>query len=371
MLLADCIGSRENRIDQIRLGAALAVFVGHSWHIATGPQAIVPTEHFLNIGFHELAVFVFFFLSGMLISESARRYQGRMARFVWARARRLLPALCINAICIPLLLIATGAWTGPSPGGVFEYAVRLVTLISVEFTRPNVFADLPFAHAINGSVWSLRHEVFVYAIIGLTAVLGLFAHRAGILVVTLILSAWTITGHVLDLSGEPLGGLAFIIEEGRYLAFACLLGCLAHRFAHLIPVDSPGGINIGLLIFAGTAVAHIFLDELVYMHALIIFLSYATLLIAYAGPGEKSGLSGDISYGVYIYAWPLQQLTVYVHQSITGAAPSPLVLIALALPAVLLAGYLSWILVEKPALRLAYPGWVDVLIPGRTLRPDG
>lgn len=43
----------------------------------------------------------------------------------------------------------------------------------------------------------------------------------------------------------------------------------------------------------------------------------------------------------------------------------------LALPAVLLAGYLSWILVEKPALRLTYPGWVDMLIPGRALRPDG
>ena len=126
MMLADMMHSRENRIDQIRLGAALAVFVGHSWHIALGPQAIVPLENIIGIGFHKLAVFVFFFLSGMLISESARRNQDRMDRFAWARFRRLFPALCVNALCIPLLLIATGAWTAPTLGAVAEREVRLV-----------------------------------------------------------------------------------------------------------------------------------------------------------------------------------------------------------------------------------------------------
>lgn len=353
MSLAAVLQSRENRIDQIRLGAALAVFAGHSWHIAIGPQATVPMEHFLKIGFHELAVFVFFFLSGLLISESARRNERSMGRFIWARARRLMPALCVNAICIPPLLIATGAWTAPSLATVGEYSARLITLVSVEYTRPEVFAGLPFAHAINGSVWSLRHEIFVYAMIGGGALFGSFRHHHRFALLVVMLSAWSLAGQWLE--GRASGGLGFILAEGRYLAFACLLGCLAHRFARHIPVDGLGALLVTALLTWGTITASALLDPRLYLYAFIILLSYLTLLLAFFGKGPKAGLPHDVSYGVYIYAWPLQQLTVDLYQRWLGTPPDPHTLIALALPLVLVAGYLSWILVERPAMRIKMP----------------
>jgi len=366
MMLADMMHSRENRIDQIRLGAALAVFVGHSWHIALGPQAIVPLENFIGIGFHKLAVFVFFFLSGMLISESARRNQERMDRFAWARFRRLFPALCVNALCIPLLLIATGAWTAPTFGAVAEHAVRLVTLMSVEFSRPDVFAGLPFEHAINGSVWSLRHEIFVYGIIGLGAVVGTYLRPLRYVGVMLLFSAWTIAGLFLADVEAASSGIAFVLVEGRYLAFACLLGVLAHRYASVLPVDGHVAVGVALGLLVPTIAAQLFLPDWVYTLCLIVLICQLTLLVAYAGSWKKTGLKGDISYGVYIYAWPLQQLTVMAFQSVFGLPPSPWVLAAIALPPVVLAGYLSWILVEKPALKWKMPGWMPV---GFLVRP--
>lgn len=366
MTLDTVLHSRENRIDQIRLGAALAVFVGHSWHIAQGPQAVVPLENFLRIGFHELAVFIFFFLSGMLISESARRNETRMGSFIWARARRLLPALCVNAICIPLLLIATGAWSPASLGGMVEYAARLITLISVDYARPEVFSDLPFAHAINGSVWSLRHEVFVYALIGGGALVGMFQSGWRFYGLCLVFSGWCLAG--LAIAGGAQSGLGFILAEGRYLAFACLLGCLAHRYARIIPIDGLPAANIALLLLSLTATAHLFLAESVYCLCLIALLSYLTLLLAYAGAGPKRGLPYDVSYGVYIYAWPLQQLTVDLYQRWLGMPPEPQILIALALPPVMLAGYLSWIWVERPALSIKCPDWLKADTLFRALR---
>ncbi|MEC9249235.1 MAG: hypothetical protein VX501_01190 [Pseudomonadota bacterium] len=261
MMLADVMHSRDNRIDQIRLGAASAMFFGQSRRAMGGSQGIVKLKGFVGFRFWKLAVFVFFFLSGMLISESARRNQDRMDRFAWARLRRLFPALCVNALCIPLLLIATGAWTAPTLGAVAEHAVRLVTLMSVEFSRPDVFADLPFAHSINGSVPSLRHEIFVYGIIGLGAVVGTYLRPLRYVGVMLVLLAWAIAGLFLADVEAASSGIAFVLFEGRYLAFACLLGVLAHRHASVFPVDGPVAVGVALGLLVPTAAAQLFLPH--------------------------------------------------------------------------------------------------------------
>ena len=349
MYLSDCIGRRENRIDQIRLGAAFAVLVGHSWHISQGPQAVVPLEHSMGVGFHELAVHVFFFLSGMLIVESARRYQSRILQFTWARMRRLMPALCVNAVVVPLVLVATGFWSPASPEALAEYAARLVTLMSIQFTDPHVFVGHPFEHAINGSVWSLRHEVLLYGVIGLGGLLGMFKRPPGFWLVVMLLAGWSVAGHAL--ADEAQGGWPFILVEGRYLAFSGLLGVLAHRYAGHVPVR----LDVTVCLVIWTVVAKLMLPDSLYMLILIVTVCYATLMLAFAGEGQKAGLPHDISYGVYIYAWPVQQMIVGLWLRETGHAIDPWMLVVLATPLVLAAGALSWFLVERPAMRLTYP----------------
>ena len=69
--LADRIGGRDNAIDRLRLFAALAVVLGHSWHLTQGPAARPPLQDYTVFGFHSLAVHVFFFLSGLRLSGAS------------------------------------------------------------------------------------------------------------------------------------------------------------------------------------------------------------------------------------------------------------------------------------------------------------
>lgn len=342
--LSAFIGKRDNHIDQLRLLAAIAVVIGHSWHISLGPDAQVPFEHLTLFGFHELAVHVFFFLSGLLVTESARRFATRPLSYVFRRVKRIFPALIAHAILIPILLVVTGAWTGLSLIGGLEYAARLMTLFSVQYSDPNAFAGLPFEGAINGSVWSLRHEIIVYALLCAAGLFGAFHtpwRRAVFLsgVLALIL-----TGHALAPTADS--GIGFMIAEGRWVMFSFLLGVLAHQFSARIPLRL-GLLLPGLITLGGVQVFA--LPELVAQLAMIYTVCAVTLLAAYHAP-KAQGLKHDISYGIYIYSWPLQQLSVFVFLKHFGITLSPLTLIAACAGPILIAAWLSWILVERPAL---------------------
>jgi len=58
--------------------------------------------------------------------------------------------------------------------------------------------------------------------------------------------------------------------------------------------------------------------------------------------------SGDYSYGVYVYAFPVQQTVVML----IGAHATPLAVFFYSLPVTLMLAYSSWHLIENPSLRL-------------------
>ncbi|MEL6829203.1 MAG: acyltransferase [Pseudomonadota bacterium] len=342
--LSDKIGRRNNHIDQLRLMAALAVVVGHCWHIALGPDAHVPFETLTVFGFHELAVHVFFFLSGLLVTESARRNQTTPVKYLYRRSKRIFPALIVNAISIPILLSLTGAWTGQTPASMLEYAVRAISLFSVQFSHPHAFAGLPFEGAINGSLWSLRHEIIVYAVLCAAGVFGALNNSWRRAIFFGAVLSMIIVGHAL----APIanGGLEFIIAEGRFVMFSFLLGVMAHQFAERIPLRMwlilPG-------LFAPVLNLLLPVPELIAQLSVIYLVCALTLLAAYHVDDAK-GLKRDVSYGVYIYSWPLQQLSLYLVFKWFGVLLSPQALLLVCLPPILLSAYISWISIEKPAL---------------------
>ena len=343
--LSGQIGGRDNWIDQLRLAAAVFVVLGHSWHIALGPQATVPFEHYTLLGFHELAVHVFFFLSGLLVTESARRHGTRPFTYAMRRIRRIFPALIVNAITVPLLLVLVGAWTGVSVKELCIYAIRLITLGAVQFTHSGAFADNPFPGAINGSVWSLRHEIVVYVLLCGAGVFGALQQGWRRSVFFVGVAALSATGFILAPHAE--GGIMFILAEGRFVMFSFLLGVMAHQFAQRVPLH-------GVILLPGLIIAVLgfFVPTPLIMRQLAVIwvVCAATLLIAFPNR-PASGLSHDISYGVYIYSWPFQQLTVFFAMKYFGVTLTPLALFAACMGPIALAAFASWIWVERPALR--------------------
>ena len=346
--LADRIGGRDNAIDRLRLFAALAVVLGHSWHLTQGPAARPPLQDYTVFGFHSLAVHVFFFLSGLLVTESALRHVDNPLGYLKKRALRIFPALAVNAVVVPVVLVAAGAWTGVGPGEMVRYALRLVTLFSIEFAHPGAFAQAPFAGAINGSVWSLRYEIVVYVLLIAASLSGALARpwrRAAFLA---LLLAGVMAGYAA--APHAKGGVLYVVAEGRHVLFSFLLGVAAHQFAGRIPLHPVVALPGIALTVAGTALGQAMLTET----GVIWLTCAATLLLAFpAGPCRK--LPHDISYGIYIYSWPLQQLVVFLAATRLGIALSPIALFLIVLGPLIMIALASWEWIEKPALALAAP----------------
>ncbi|MFM9937198.1 MAG: acyltransferase family protein [Novosphingobium sp.] len=346
--LADQIGRRDNSIDQLRLFAALAVVLGHSWHLTLGPEARPPLQDYTVFGFHSLAVHVFFFLSGLLVTESARRHAGSPLRYIAKRTLRIFPALVVNAVAVPIVLVAVGAWTGVGAAEMARYALRLVTLFTIEFAHPGAFAHAPFAGAINGSVWSLRYEILVYGLLIGASLCGALERpwrRAGFLALLLVI---VLAGY--GVAPHAKGGALYVLAEGRHVLFSFLLGVAAHQFAGRIPLHPVVGIPGIALVVAGAVLGNTMLRET----GVIWLTCTATLLLAFPA-GRCRKLPHDISYGVYIYSWPLQQLTVFLAATRFGVALSPVALFLICVGPLILIALASWSWIEKPALALAAP----------------
>jgi len=308
---------RGNNLNAVRLLLAMAVVVSHAWPLAYGERTPEPLEALTGHSLGGWAVGMFFFLSGLLIAGSAGR--STAARFWSARARRILPGLAVALLVTLLLAALSGA--ALTPGSAATYFLRGITLISLEHHLPGAFADAPLAGVVNGPLWSLAHEVAAYAVCFAAVRLGLLRHHLGLVVLILAaLALWAVPGL-------PARAATF---APLFLAFA--LGMLAHAQSARLPL-SPW-LTLALLMLA----------PLGWPFA-IAALGHGALLLAFRLPALP--LADDLSFGVYIYGWPVAQWLI--HQLPGLSAPQ---LAVLSLLAALPFAALSWRLVEAPMLAL-------------------
>jgi peptidoglycan/LPS O-acetylase OafA/YrhL len=321
MTLADALaGPRVANLDVLRLVLAAAVIVSHAWPLSLGPGTPEPLVAATGQSLGGWAVLLFFFLSGLLVSGSAER---RSARAFWAaRARRLLPGLGAALLVTLALALACGATPSLAEAGV--WFARAFTLVSIEHRIPGAFAGNPYPEVVNGPLWSLFHEVAAYAICLLILRTGMLRRPAG-------LGALVVASTMLALAHDPL--------PGRLATFAPLFGAFAAGMAgHALRNRIRLGLPAALLCLAATLALPPPLA--------VAALGYAALTLALRAPALPLG--ADLSYGLYIYGWPVAQTIVHLRP---GLAPAELAALSLACTLPLAAA--SWHLVERPALRPA------------------
>ncbi|WP_049821023.1 acyltransferase family protein [Kineococcus radiotolerans] len=346
--LATAFDPRSNSLDVLRLVLAATVAVVHTTLLGFGHQ---PRTGSTDLG--SLAVDGFFVLSGFLVAASYLRLNS-LRRYLWHRALRILPGFWLSllltaAVIAPLLAVLTGrsatsVFTGPD--SALSYLSANAALLMRQFG----IAGLPglggAPDVLNGALWTLFFEAACYGIVAVLGVLGVLRRRRWV-VLALLGGLWVLT--IAATAGfNPLGS-----ELMLRFAFVFLLGAAAHLFADRVPVRGSLALVSVVLVVAGL--------YLLPDHRALAGPAFAyVVLYAVVRSPLRCNLRWDLSYGVYVWHWPIAQ--VLVAAGATAVTTVPFVLLSLAVTAVVAA--LSWNLVEHPVL-----GWKDAAWVTRASSP--
>ena len=359
--LATDSADRRNSIGFLRLMFASAVVVSHSRVL--GFRELDPgessTHHQTDLG--KLAVFGFFVLSGYLISGSATRIG--LGRYLWHRFLRIFPGLWVCLLLLafvmaPLVCLhergsLTGFWV--HPGGPFDF-VRANWWTGL---RQLAISDLrvnPIVGIFDGPLWSLAYEMLGYLAIAALAFSGVLT-RARRLILVLVVAGWLYMVHYQTLThswtGPHPAGVTITLPllgalgTGNlvYLGFMFALGTAAQLYKERMSTH-------GALAAAALVVLLVSLRAGGFAVFGLPAFGYLVLWVAMRlrGPFQAVGRKRDYSYGLYIYAWPVQELLTMLNVPRWGL----LVYTCLSLLGGLILAALSWHLVERPALRLKY-----------------
>jgi peptidoglycan/LPS O-acetylase OafA/YrhL len=335
-------GHASNNFDFVRLIAASLVIVGHAY-----PLNALASPGFFQVSIETYAVKIFFVLSGYLVTKSWIE-DPHIPRFLARRALRIFPALigvtilsafALGPIATRLSLIEY--FRNPSLWTYFQNVA-----LYIHYYLPGVFETNLYPGAVNGSLWSLSAEFFMYIIVPVLG--GIFAgrnFRAGYFIATgLIVLA---NMYFLQIASQPLPRVVFYATDMMaWLAMAPYFmvgGCL-FAFRDVIKPD----LAIALaLVLAGLWLTTSGLPAVETL--LLGVTSYAVISFGLASSPliSRAGRYGDISYGLYLYGYPVQQLVSWqLRDRVSVAAQIIISLIGAGACA-----FASWRLIEEPALR--------------------
>jgi peptidoglycan/LPS O-acetylase OafA/YrhL len=334
--------SRQNNFDALRFAAAALVILSHSFVLtgSTFEPLAWATNGFDTLG--GLGVAVFFVMSGFLITESWER-DPRLKVFFTKRLLRIWPALAAAILLAVFVLGPLASSLGPgrflSEPASWDYLWGL-SILRIRYFLPGVFEGNPVARAVNGSLWTIPLEFGCYCAVAALGWLGPIPRRwvALATAVGLLCVDWRPFG--VDM-GRPLNG-ALVRSYARYAsyfftgAFLCLMPRSIARSRVVVLAAT-----IVLLLCARTDYA----PPVARLTLPILVLAGAWAPVAVL---QGFGRHGDFSYGMYVYAFPIQQWIV----DVVPIARSPMGLFASSFPVILAAAAVSWHFLEAPALRL-------------------
>jgi peptidoglycan/LPS O-acetylase OafA/YrhL len=343
--LSDYTSGRDNNFNLIRFAAAFAVLLSHSFALtqATGKTTALRESLGPNLGL--LAVDVFFIASGFLVTGSLLSRQSVPA-FLWARALRIYPALIV-VVLLSVFVLGPCLTTAPASQywiskETFRYLYKNMSLVSgVTYTLPGLFDSNPHPRAVNGSLWTMPYEVRLYAMLALTWILSRVAGNSrprifkyAVLGLAVFSAAVYFTMYFLPLEQQVFVRLAWMFSLGA----ACCV--MKDRFVLSGKLCLAAIVGLALSALLGRSALFI---------AYNLLAAYLLLFLAYVPAGKIRHFNrlGDYSYGVYIYAFPVQQSIVAI---VPDISMSMMFVVASAITLVLAA--LSWHVLEQPALRL-------------------
>lgn len=334
-ITADDLRPDGNSFTALRWILASSVMISHGWDLTYPERGLDPTVAILSFPISRLAVFLFFTLSGFLVTGSL--FKRGVGSFLRARGLRLLPGLWVMLLVVPLVLWAAFGTIGfgefvRSPE-TQRFVWRNALLLGDQFQLPGLFENHPIERVVNGSLWTIPHEVRCYIALAVAAGIGLTQPRWRF--TALILIAFALNFALPEMGRS--------IDNARHLGFCFFLGVLAWLWRERVILSWP-------LVAIVVTLALMVPAEMPLKLALTqLGVGYLVLVSAFRVPTSWKTASArlpDYSYGIYIYAFPAQQAAYAM------GATQPLANIGWAFLMLLPVAALSWHFIESPALRL-------------------
>lgn len=336
MLLQDVLKKDNNNLDIFRVVAAFMVIFGHAYVLLprAGEHDFVGKALAFDYS-GSLAVKIFFFLSGLLVTNSLLEKR-KIIPFAISRAFRIWPALILvllitSFVLGPLLSHSNFSSYLANPS-VLEYAYKGI-IMDPQYDLPGVFQANAF-RSVNGSLWTIPFEVFAYLFLAAAFLLGVLKSRAlSTLIIALILMD-PLVGNKLVLTWLPQKPEVLLL--GPCFALGALLALWKDRWR--VDAYTTSGTWLMLFLFQESAYNHYFFYLTLF--ASILFLASRKWFL-------RLKPSADISYGVYLWGWLVQQVLVdqFPHSSIRFNQFASMLISALL-------GLASWYLVEKRFIQL-------------------
>lgn len=329
------VARRNNNFDALRIAAAVAVILGHATDLRGHPESIAVV---LGLPVSQLGVAVFFVISGYLITGSWER-RPHLPRYLTSRVLRIIPGLALVTVVAAFVLgpivtvLSPQAYFGS--GETYSYLRNAVLLPN--YVLPGVFGDNPYPQAVNGSLWTLPAEFACYLVV---PVLGWLPKK-------LRVPAWGLFGlaSVVLATMLPLELFGARVESAATMWVFFAGGALVRL--------GLGGKRLRLDVAAVLLLvwlAFVAISPQFGLYAAWLALPYCLLSFGVQSTPvvRRASRFGDLSYGLYLWAFPVQQTLVHY----LGVLPWGVDVVVVILVTAVFA-YASWHLVERPCMDLA------------------
>ncbi|GAA3718522.1 acyltransferase [Microlunatus aurantiacus] len=345
MTLHDRFDARHNNFDLIRLMLAAVVAVAHGIIMRTGSQ---PQFGISTLG--DYALDGFFILSGFLVTRSWLTLNN-FWRYAWHRALRIMPAfwvclLVLALVVAPIAMLLEGrplTELFTAPDSVQRFLFVNAGLMVFQYEIASIFSGNPNPLTVDGSLWTLVLEAGCYFVLACIGLLGLLRrHKIAVPLFAVIL--WVLA--TLYDYGIYVG----IGDNTLRMLLVFMIGASFYLYAHKIPMNLWLAVAAAL-VFVGSAAL---LEN--YRMVGAVPLAYLLLWLA-AGLPRTVKLKVDVSYGLYIYHWPVQQLMML---TLLAQLPTPL-FVGISFVLILPVALASWFGIERRALRrknAPFPSWL-------------
>jgi peptidoglycan/LPS O-acetylase OafA/YrhL len=354
-LLIDPALTKTNNFGFVRLALAILVVFNHGYKLSgSGDDPITRLVHD-QMKSGAIAVSFFFAISGFLVTKSWAS-SGAKLDYLRKRCLRIYPGyLATVLVCavfvVPLAVAQPLAW-----GPYYLRVIGRAPFFEPPFIAPSFFAHNPIAGFIDGSLWSLKYEFLCYFSVLLVAPLAARVHRA--LPLTVVVAALLVVAHSGGVAAvdAPEGGSSHALHLlqmilGNLATWPILLafffsGMSIHFFADRLPrsrwmlLTAVGALGVATW-RGGLPVA------------LPLLGTYALFYGIYTrSPLHVVGTSVDLSYGIYLHSFWVQQVFVAAFPAIFLHKALPLFFASLFCSACL--AFLSWTYVEAPSQRIRF-----------------